>query len=616
MGRLEYILGLGGLIGAFLIGSPKIAKAQEGPLYGPTEETKYSVGFGNEEKTLRTRDDYLKFGEKLQKKSEEEEGSYEEFLEDKALEYLKKSYAEKAYQSIVAIHRDDINDFPKQKRHYQEELVNAYEDWIKKLYRNPEEKNKRQQELCQEYFNLGKILEEENEFGEAVNVLKKAQSLARDLKLPEETQAEIRLKYDVNYEANNALRVFYIHKKRADDNPEDESSNFRVGEYYFNLGQFELAKPYLEKAGENGTKYLELLRQIELTKQDGQKESEHGLTKEVIEQLSEAIKGKEKETIESLLHKFEVEDSLWYDIRKASYLLRQENDGAYSTLSELEKKAQELLEKGEQKDISGDFYLKLGNEFVSLLQEQSRKREKIVLMQNALMYCEAAAKKLDPGSKELKDAKELSEALENKLVELGGSKKDMDFVVVGGKVWHFDTDENCMDFVKNWTVPGGEWKKIGPMHYFNEGNPDCKWEIRDKKLFGKLYIFFNERYEDDVTFKMDAQGKVDLGIILGAKSKTDFRSGYIFIFGQFNNTKTVISPFFETDMKIEDINSPNTIIAKRLGDNILYLINGKHVFNDKIKNIKKGKDHPLVGIYSWDINSCFDNIQIKGESSE
>jgi hypothetical protein len=524
MAKLYTLLGTALLAGAMSLFSPAL-KAEE-PLYGQDEATKYQIEYGDREKQTKTKEGQLSLGQDLQKASAgQPDGPYQEYLEDKALEFLVKSNSDKAYESIVAIHKDDINDFPAQKLDYQKKVVDSYEDWVKKLSKNPDELSSRQGELCSEYFSLGKMYETVNDFTDAVDVLKKAQSIAKALKLADETQKAIQQRYDINNEAKNAFNSIASLKKKADSDATDKDSNFKVGEYYFNTGQFDVAQKYISNAGDRASKYSALLSQIDALKNDGMQESEHGLVKQDVERFSAAVKSKKTESIVELLNRIEVEDSLWSDIQKATVLLKQGKPEAYTVLSSLEQKASTLVQSGKQTILPGEDYAKLGDAFLTQSQNQTRKIEQIAMMQNALMYFNAATQKLGEGEQAAK-IKSLSESLDKKLTELGAGKKSMDVAFSSGKMWNFDTDANCADFTKNWYTPenkdkpGFGWEKVGPSNYKCEG-----WEIKDGKLKGNGKNLFFKILKNEFMLKLELQYLtkrcMGIGIVDSAENNLD-----------------------------------------------------------------------------------------------
>ena len=552
MGLKGIFAGIGLGIAAYLF-SPSAA-AQESP-----EESRYKIEFGAE--TARTAPEKLAFGKKLFEKSKEAEGAYEECLEDKALEFLSQSGKLEAYEPIIAIHKDDVSDFPNEKVKYQEKVVSEYEKWSRSII-SFKDKAEVQKKQVAEYFTLSGFYEDSNEYAKAVDVLNKARNLAQALKLEKTVLDQIASSYELNREAADRQKQADIAVEKAKTG--DKQAMLAAGEYFFCLGDFEKARQYLK-----GTDYEQAFRLMDIASKDRQKESENGLSEEVVGKYREAVGKRDRKTIESLLPVFELEPSLWYHVERAS----QGQPG-------IEEKSQSLITK--QRTVAGDVYLQLGDSFASVLAKQKGKQEQISLCQNSLMYYEAAAKKLTEGDDRTR-AEKMVATLEKRLSELGGVRKGLGIAEAQkGHFWDFDSDENCQDFTRNWYVNGGEWQRIGPMRYFSE-NKVGRWEISNGKLNGNkdsLQIWYKKDVPNEISVATKANAPSVAIILFGSGRDVigNKTPGYTFVYGGTFKTN-ICYPTWDQLLVSGDFKFPKTqtIIKAMCHNNTFYLSLGEHI---------------------------------------
>ena len=83
------------------------------------------------------------------------------------------------------------------------------------------------------------MYENKNIFNQAQSNLKKAKKIAEYLKMSEDTLKAIDQRLEVNLEASRKDRSYDYIQKELRKNPENEGYNFKLGEYYFSLGEFE-----------------------------------------------------------------------------------------------------------------------------------------------------------------------------------------------------------------------------------------------------------------------------------------------------------------------------------------------------------------------------------------
>jgi len=122
------------LAGAFLVGIAGTSAA----FGGEKEEAMFRRLYGEQERVVnqsRDKKKHLAFGKNLVAESRKQGilHAWEESLEDHAIEHLRKSGQKEAYEVILQIHKDDIQDFPDDTSKYLRLMIQDAQVLLRKI---------------------------------------------------------------------------------------------------------------------------------------------------------------------------------------------------------------------------------------------------------------------------------------------------------------------------------------------------------------------------------------------------------------------------------------------------------------------------------------------------
>jgi len=603
------------LAGALALGSA-IGYSAEPPGIDP--KVAYDALYGDKEKKANASskpEDKFEFGKLLYEDSKsKDKAQLEELLEDKAIEFLEASRKVEAYPLIIAIHKDDAQDFPDKKVDYQQKVLKVLDQYKNNLPYGEARKSVDMQ-IAAETVVLANYFMDDEKYNEAEVTFRDASYKAgtaqmKDAqKLADEGQVLSRKLREE--QGNIALAV-----QRADKG--DKLSCLMVGKYHLSKGEMEKAEQYLSKSDDK--KYTGFLDALKTSGAESIKETPRGVTEADVKRFEDSVKAKDNKRIYDALQKLEVEPAIRFDCQIAEAMIdKNRTENLEKKLAEITVQLPDLMKTAKTGQINANNHMIIATQYKELGDEVLANKRKIFCLEKAVNEYAIVANASTDNLAKL-TAKGLQDKLTVQLAELGKQVTIDVPALAQGKMWDFDTDENCLDFTKNWYTPenkdkpGFGWTKVGPKNYTCGG-----WEIKDGEL---NHTYIGDNSKGNILFNVNSfsrcnlslqfepkSGNLDLDFVLQVPPSKEIWKEYLIAFQSkrfwvgyekvdFTIFEKKFSEVFfnKTKYKFEANYDGNQLFFRRNKDPIITY------------KIEKNKKNYFLGIFCWRTSATFDDI--------
>ncbi len=487
------------LAGAIALGSAIGYSAEP---TGIDPKVAYDAIYGDKEKKAQASskpEDKFEFGKFLYEESKsKDKAQLEELLEDKAIEFLDASRKVEAYPVIVAIHKDDAQDFPDKKVDYQQKVLKVLDQYKNNLPYGEARKSVDMQ-IAAETVVLANYFMDDEKYGDAELYFRDAGFKASSAqmkdaqKLADEGQVTARKLREE--QGNIALAV-----QRADKG--DKQASLTVGKYHLSKGEMEKAEQYLRKSEDK--KYVGFLDALKTSGAESVKETPRGVSEADVKRFEDSVKLKDNTKIYDALQKLEIEPSIRFDCQVAEAMIdKSRTENLEKKLAEIAIQLPDLMKTAKTGQINANNHMIIATQYKELGDETLANKRKIFCLEKAVNEFAIVANASTDNLAKL-TAKGLQDKLTAQLAELGKQVTIDVPAIAQGKFWDFETDENCLDFTKNWYTfenkdkPNFGWTKKGEMWYVCDG-----FEVKNGKLLSKgLSQLFFLRVPKEYTVKI------------------------------------------------------------------------------------------------------------------
>jgi tetratricopeptide (TPR) repeat protein len=408
------------IIGGALLGLSIAVRALAGPPITKEQRGAFKRLFGDEQAQVdksNDRNKHFAFGKKLFEESQKPKNPLEEVLEENAIKHLKRSGKNEGYEMVLAIHKDDISDFPEDKVEYLRLMLNDAKELLKRIpFKEKKKKSEIQTFIADTYFALADALEQQGDYEGATKKFNDAVNTYRFAR-----------KYDKSRESanrakeNSGFKVLQTKLKNLEGlvKKGDKKANLELGLEMFKKGEYEKAKECFSN-GDNAGAYLAVTDF--LTSNPNERVTPKGVKESQVKELVDKISKRDSKGLIDIIGELTAEPELeakavvsagmvHYDNIDWNYLRGFGNDvSAY------------MGREGRASGFNLEKSLKAARLFDELAKDEKRRYVRAGLLKGAFDLYTLVSKKAEEGSIEAAEAKKMVASLEKELEKYKGVK--------------------------------------------------------------------------------------------------------------------------------------------------------------------------------------------------
>lgn len=403
---------------------------------GEKEEAAFRRIYGAQEQTVTTSRDkkkHLEFGKKLVADSRKQGVSqaWEESLEDHAIEHLRQSGQKEAYEVILQIHKDDMQDFPDDTSKYLRLMIQDARTLLKKIsFKDKTNKKEVQQFIADTHNSLADVLEQKGAYAEAATQFGSASSKYRSLRDYDKSR-ESSLRATENKKFQTAEDRQKDLEKRAQRG--DKKAHLAVGVERFKQGEYDKAKQHFLHA-DGAEDYLKIIAL--LTTNPNERVTPNGIGESAFRDLKTKNERKNTEGLVDLILQFTKESTLRRTAVVAAGKINYNEADRWDYLTGFSSTAENFMDReGKTPDFDLQKTIQAARLFEDVAKKEERRYVKAGLLGKSFGLYTVVKREAKEGTLESTEANTKVATLEKELARYGGVKVGgLELVAAGPKI--------------------------------------------------------------------------------------------------------------------------------------------------------------------------------------